>query len=513
MKRPNILLLFTDMQRADTIRALGNEVIQTPALDRLVREGTSFTRCYSPSPVCVPARCSMHYGIYPQKTGVFDNEAMMPDNGRSLPALLATAGYRTVAVGKCHFTPDAQAKRGFDERVTQEEIVNDYARDDYRSHLVRRGLNPAEAHGERGPMYYIPQPSRFQNGDHPTEWIADRSIEKIRELEAEGSPWFMMSSFIHPHPPLTPPTPWTKLYPPDTMPAPFNPENRDELLTYVNHAQNRFKWRDNGRDRNLERMIQSYYYATISYVDYQIGRMLRELEDRGILDDTLILFSSDHGEYLGDYGCYGKRSMHDASARVPFIVRQPGVFPADKRIDEPTSLVDVLPTMLAAAGAEADDCDGVALQTVAAGRSDRQFVYSQFGKGRRAIYLIASVEWKYIYSAGDGKELLFARSDVPAEGVNRIEDASAEAAHRELKAALLQYLHSEGDDEAVEADETALRWRDHPPLNMDYLRSDPDAGLLYQDEAAGLPENIRGYAIPRQPGAAAKVNPLNSGPV
>lgn len=511
MKPPNILFLFTDMQRADTIHALGNETIQTPALDRLVREGTAFTRCYTPSPVCVPARCSMHYGIYPQKTGVYDNEAMMPDNGRSIPAQLAAAGYHTVAIGKCHFTPDPLAKRGFDERLTQEEIVQDYTRDDYRAHLVRRGLNPAEAHGERGPMYYIPQPSKFQGGDHPTEWIADRSIEKIRRMKETGRPWFMMTSFIHPHPPLTPPTPWTKLYPADNMPPPFRPENRDELLTYVNHAQNRFKWRDQGRDRNLERMIQSYYYATISFVDYQIGRILKELEDNGILDETLIVFSSDHGEYLGDYGCYGKRSMHEPSARVPFLVRQPGVFPANTRIDNPASLVDLLPTFLTAAGVDGAGGDGVALQTVVAGRSDRKYVYSQFGKGRRAIYLIASSDWKYIYSAGDQKELLFARSDGPNEGKNHIGAASARGIHEEMREALLRYLRDSGD-EAAEAEGGSLRWRAQTPLNMDYLKSSPDNGLLYQDEAAGLPQSIHGYRIPRQSGAAEKVNPLNTGP-
>ena len=114
--RPNILILFTDMQRADTIHALGNGVIRTPHLDRLVEEGTAFTNCFSPSPVCVPARCSMHYGIYPQKTGLFDNGPMMDDNEASFPAVLGQNGYVTHAIGKCHFTPDHFALRGFESR-------------------------------------------------------------------------------------------------------------------------------------------------------------------------------------------------------------------------------------------------------------------------------------------------------------------------------------------------------------------------------------------------------------
>ena len=131
VERPNILILFTDMQRADTVHALGNPVIRTPHLDRLASEGTAFTNCLSPSPVCVPARCCLHYGLYPQKTGLFDNGTMMPDNDASYPALLGRQGYRTHAVGKCHFTPDRLARRGFQSRETQEECVADPAQDDY----------------------------------------------------------------------------------------------------------------------------------------------------------------------------------------------------------------------------------------------------------------------------------------------------------------------------------------------------------------------------------------------
>jgi arylsulfatase A-like enzyme len=120
-KRPNILLLFTDMQRSDTIHALGNPVIRTPSLDRLVREGTAFTSCFTPSPVCISARCSLHYGLYPQKTGTNTNAPMMDDNDQSYPALLGKAGYRTHAIGKCHFAPDSFALRGFQSRLRQEE--------------------------------------------------------------------------------------------------------------------------------------------------------------------------------------------------------------------------------------------------------------------------------------------------------------------------------------------------------------------------------------------------------
>lgn len=499
MKQPNILLLFTDMQRADTIAALGNPVIQTPNLDRLVREGTAFTRCYSPSPVCVPARCCLQYGLYPQRTGLFVNGRMMDDNGRSYPEVLSQNGYTTAAIGKCHFTPDRLAMRGFERRITQEEQISNYGEDDYRKWLTEKALDPVEAHGERGPMYYIPQPSRFSGEAHPTGWIGERTLDAIGEFARGDKPWCLMSSFIHPHPPLTPPRGWTKLYPPHLMPGPHMPPHADSLLTHINRTQNRYKWRDNGTDLNLLRTIRSYYYATVSYVDYQIGRILEALEEEGILDDTLILFSSDHGEYLGDYACYGKRSMHDASARVPLIARLPGRFAPGTICGDPSSLVDIMPTMLAAAGIEAPDLDGCDLKAVAGGTCDRQYVFSQWGKGRNAIYLVASRDWKYIYSAGEKKEILFDRVNDPLESRNAAADAEAFGIRRTLKQTLLQYLKASGDNEAVGESGGKLEWKAHPPLRQRYLAGNPDEGLLYQDETEGLPEAMGSFTFPKRP--------------
>jgi choline-sulfatase len=494
----NVLFIFTDMQRADTIGALGNPTIQTPNLDRLAREGTAFTRCYTPSPVCVPARCCMHYGLYPQRTGLYVNGRMMDDNGASLASRLSSAGYHTAAVGKCHFTPDSLARRGFDERITQEELVADYTRDDYREWLSKNGYDPVEAHGERGPMYYMPQPSRFNGEAHPTEWIAKRSMDVMDTSEQQGKPWCVMASFIHPHPPFTPPRPWTKLYPPTSVPDPHLPSGMDSLLTHINRTQNRYKWRDQGMDKNVLRMIRAYYYACISYVDHQVGRLISHLENKGRLDDTLILFSSDHGEYLGDYGCFGKRSMHDASARVPLIARLPARFDAGAICSAPTSLVDIHPTLMGVAGLDPEDTDGLDLADVAAGKAQREHVFSQWGKGANAIYLIASKDWKYIYSAGEEKEILFDRVRDPLESRNAAEDPEAAGAKAGLKQALLDYLNERHDKEAVAVECGQLDWKRHPRLTQDYLGKDPDAGLLYQDEPEGLPEKAGECPIPRK---------------
>ncbi len=479
---PNILILFTDMQRADTIQALGNPVIRTPHLDRLANEGTAFTNAFSPSPVCIPARCSLHYGLYPFHTGCNDNGRMMDDNGASLPALLARHGYRTQAIGKCHFTPDRAALRGYHARLVQEECTSDPDQDDYIAWLRDHGHDHREAHGARSEMYYVPQISTLPMAAHPSQWIGDRSCDFIREAAAGQQPWHLFASFIHPHPPFSPPKPWHRLYRTPAMPLPRLPEHRAELMTWVNHHQNRYKYRDRGLDLNFIRTATAYYYACISFVDFQIGRILSTLEDCDQLDNTLILFSSDHGELLGDYGCFGKRSMHDPSARVPLLARLPGRFPAGGRCATATSLVDLLPTCLAAVGSGTDDLphDGLDLAPLAAGADPDRTVYSQFAVNGRALLMAVNRAWKYVYSAGDDQEFLFDRVSDPDELVNRTADPAAAAAQTALRTDLWQQLIAAGHDEYLEGDGAQRRW---PRIDFSQRYADPDAGLLVQDYA------------------------------
>lgn len=479
-QQPNILLLFTDMQRADTIHALGNDTIKTPHLDRLVAEGTAFSNCFSPSPVCCPARCCLQYGLYPQKTGLFDNGAMMADNGASYPALLGQNGYKTHAVGKCHFTPDRQAMRGFHTRRTQEECTADPTTDDYIAWLREHGFDDYEAHGARGEMYYIPQISTLPAQAHPTQWVGDESINFIHTEASSNQPWMLFSSYIHPHPPFAPPKPWHKLYRAPDMPPPFIPAESESLYTWVNRLQNRYKYRDNGLDMNLLRLITAYYYATISFVDYQIGRILQTLEETNQLDNTMIIFSSDHGEHLGDLGCFGKRSMQDASARVPLIVRYPKRFPAGERCEAAVSLCDLSPTMLGCAevSIEQVDLDGTDLAHVVADPDPARVVYSQFAHAERAIYMAVNQHHKYVYSAGDGTEFFFDRQADPHE-INNLAGA-ADGPQTELKQNLLTYLKSVNATEAYSEAGSTLTWREYPRIDEGYL-ADPDARLLVQD--------------------------------
>ncbi len=478
--RPNILHLFTDQQRFDTIAAHNNPYIKTPNLDRLVREGVSFQRAYTPAPECVPARGCMITGHYPGRTGCYSNaEAMPPESEGSFMQRLSAAGYRTHGIGKCHFTRETHALRGFQTRESQEELPALREEDDYARQLVEKGYGGVlEPHGVRGEMYYVPQVNLLPESEHPTHWIGERSVAFIEGQAEASEPWYLYGGFIHPHPPFAPPVLWHKLYRGPDMPLPEIPENLDELLCYINKVQNRNKYRDfGGPDMNLIRQMRAYYYACISFIDKQVGRILDALERTGQLDNTLILFAADHGEYLGDYNCFGKRGMHNASAQVPMIVRWPDASFAGARPNAPVSLVDLAPTFLQAAGVEftEGEYDGLSLRDVADGTASRDCVFAQYRQKENALYMVVEQDWKYIFSAPDQKEFLFNMASDPKEHTN-LSGNTAHCGHLErLRHKCQEWVLGTGQTEVLDEEG---RWTAYP---IKTLPQNPNALLNYQD--------------------------------
>lgn len=485
MNQPNMLHLFTDQQRFDTIRALGNGVIQTPNLDRLVRRGTTFTSAYTPAAECVPARCCMITGMYADKTACGSNaDAMVPEDHPTLMSLLAEAGYRTHGVGKCHFTPDPWAMRGFQSRDTSEEIAEHPDGDDYLGFVKKAGFEHVlEPHGVRGEMYYIPQPSQLPEHLHPTQWVGDSCNAFIKRQQRAKSPWYLYAGFIHPHPPFAPPNPWHKLYRSPDMPAPYLPTNADELTCFINRFQNRYKYRDCGIDINLIRCLRAYYFACISFVDHQIGRILATLEATGQLDNTLIVFTADHGELLGDFGAFGKRSFHEASQRIPMLVSHPGRFRKGSVCHAPASLVDLLPTFLGAAGApHPPECDGIDLARLAKGMERQGPVFFHYARDKNAILGAVDERWKYAWSAPDQREFLFDRSEQP-EKKNHAGKKSA--------APILKRLRETVQARAAEhsfSRSSLGRSGDWKTLPLGKIPANPDAGLIYQDPPLANPQ-------------------------
>lgn len=399
--RPNVVIIFADQLRADALGCYGNPITQTPALDAIAASGTVFDSAYTPSPVCVPARSAFLTGFEPQHGDCFDNEMSMSPATTFMDELSA-AGYRTHGIGKMHFTPDPTALRGFQSREIGEEFGSTET-DDYLRHVQQQGFGFVEhPHGLRDEMYYVPQLSPVPEPLHHSHWVADRSIEFIRSRE-DDQPFLVWSSFIAPHPPFAPPSPWHRMFEPSVMLDPVVPPGSESLLTIYNRLQNRYKYRDGGHDRRLDQLRKAYYFASVSYLDSQVARIVDALDASGLREDTVVVVAADHGEFLGDYGSYGKRSFLDAAARIPLIISGPGL-PVERRT-EPVSLVDLRPTLLDLTGATGEGRDGVSLLDLPAGRP----VFGQFQQAEIGLFAVITTEWKYIYSAHDRAEYLLDR--------------------------------------------------------------------------------------------------------
>lgn len=470
----NVLLITTDQQRGDTVGAPAPGPLYTPTLDRLCAEGTRFDRCYTPSPVCVPARYALLTGLLPHRNGCFNNGSPMSADRPTLMGVLSGAGYRTHAVGKMHFQPPRRSF-GFQSMELSEEIPRSVEQDDFLSFLQGRGFaHVHEPHGIRSDMYYIPQVSQLPAPLHTTAWTADRAAAFLRGHD-QRQPFFLWMSFIKPHPPFDPPVPWNKLYRTVDMPKPFRPEGYQALQTWWMRHQNRYKYRESGPDDTLARTIRAAYLACISFIDHELGRVLRVLATTGLAERTLVLFTADHGELLGDYGSWGKRSFLDPAARVPLIARWPGRLAPGGVCSAPVSLLDLMPTALGAAGIDPAPygLDGVPLTE----ERRAPCVFGQLDRGARGTYMVTDDRHKYFYSAPDDREFLFDLTD-HASGGRESRNLAAAPDRRQtleaLRATLIGRLRRDGYEEPLDGE----HWRRYPPPPEP---DDPDQDRIFQE--------------------------------
>lgn len=295
----------------------------------------------------------------------------------------------------------------------------------------------------------------------------------------------LMTSFIKPHPPFESPTPWNKLYRGPEMPLPNRPQDMENLITYWNRFQNRYKYRDQGIDDNLIRNMKAAYYSAISFIDYNVGRLLDYMEEKGLLEDTLIVYTADHGEMMGDYNCFGKRCFFDSAARIPMLMVHPDMEKSEA-CSIPVSLVDIFPTFLQYAGIPSEvNLSGDSMLDIATGAVERDMVYGQFQRDDNGVYMAVTESYKYIYSAPDNKEWLYDLAVDPYETRNRAYNPMFASYLKEMKGRILSYFREDGYISPMDGDD----WKRYPVKEMPL---DPDAGLLFQDPAASIPD-IPGY--------------------
>ncbi len=513
-KRPNILFIITDQQRADTIGALGNDLIKTPVLDQLCARGTAFTRAYTPAPICSPARVAMITGIEPHRHRFTDHDwwHWEPEDGPKMPSphdpsfvtLLNQEDYQTFWTGKVHHSGRGWLFNGLEEiagrdsgtpaSTKQLPTYGDFCDDQGYPPYNRPSMNLGSEY------YMIPHSTNAPVEHTQPEWMADQCIDFLNRRDADR-PFLMHCHFPEPHPPITNPMPFHFLYRNVEVDNPHRPADYKDYQARTNRYQLRYKGRDTAQeDDTVWRTIKAAYYGNISLIDHSIGRILEALGDEA--ENTLIIFSSDHGEMMGDYGCAGKRCMLEPAIRVPMIAVWPGHIPAGKVCETPVSLLDFFDTVRDAAGLETAGRSEETRSLVKIANEDfaagERLVFSQFSHGWCGQYGVTDGRWKYAWSAPDRKEWLFEVDDDLAEGPNRVDDPAAAAHLARLKGALLE-RHDPANDpwsNAVEAGAWILH--ETPPETW---HDDPTYGVLNQDHGpkelqAFLDQNYPEYAKP-----------------
>jgi arylsulfatase A-like enzyme len=499
-RKPNVLIIVTDQQRADTIAALGNPIIKTPTLDRLCNEGTAFRRAYTPTPVCGPARASMGCGRPGHQGCMTDNFGGVFLDYPDFPTMLHQAGYQTLGVGKSHSRfaggpdkPTPENLQGFDRFVHTGE---------YFEWFSQQSIDwiPRAAGGFGTEHYYIPETLPYPHELSKPHWIVEQSRQFLADRDTD-KPFLVCAHFGAPHPGFHVPYPWSAMYRPIEFEGPHKPANYRDYRCRANLFQNRYKWMEDAveGDRMLLRQIQAAYSAEISYLDWQFARLLEALGDE--IDNTLILFTTDHGEMLGDYGCVGKRCMLEAAVRIPMIARLPGVFEAGKEVRAPSTLLDIMPTVVSAAGQEIphDLDEALPLQEVAGMEAGERIVFSQFSRAWNGQYYASDGERAYWHSAADKREWNFRLCDELDQGPILHMDERG----KQLKQALIDRHRGDVFSRAVEADD----WADHDiPANN--IHRHPDYGVLFAEKVKG---KIQADVDALGPGYARKCTGIGQG--
>ena len=417
--RPNILWICTDQQRWDTIRSLGNAHIRTPHIDRLVASGVAFENAYCQSPICTPSRASFLTGMYPSAAhGCMNGNEAWDEAAPLVTKTLADAGYDCGLAGKFHLSA---AQGRIEPRANDGYRVFDWSHhpgDDwpeghsYIEWLRSLGKDYNSIYKRLG---YIP--SEF----HQTTWCADRAIDFMRE-ERSG-PWLFSLNCFDPHSPFDPPQEWLEHYPEADMPGPLFRETdlaAQQRLEAVN-----FQTPVRRPEEFNAKSYQAKYFAMIELIDHNVGRMLDALEASGQLANTVVIFTSDHGETLGDHGLLLKGCrFYESLVHVPLVVSWPGRFKQGLRSQALVELTDLAPTLLELAGLDVpSSMHGKPLTSLLEGTSEpghhREFVRSEFYRALAGVQsfgtMVRSQRFKQVVYHGHGLGELFDLESDPGE--------------------------------------------------------------------------------------------------
>ncbi len=417
-RRPNILFVLSDQHNPHWLGHAGHPWVRTPHLDALARAGLRFENCYCQNPLCVPSRAALVTGRYSRNQGIYDNQHILEANSITFPRVLSQAGYRTCLIGKAHF--NGEQFHGYQQRPYGDWFGQAHQPDPRRT--------PDKGESGLGEWLQQPGPSGIPLPLTQTEICVAETAKWLQLHQGlhPQQPFLLSVHFDKPHFPFNPP------------PALFEhslrharlPRVRDpHFRTSVPFVRQAIRWlypAEPGRLSNAEqeqrRRTLAAYAGCVEWVDDAVGRVLEVLDYLGLADDTLVIYSSDHGEMAGEHGLWQQSVFFAASARVPLLMRWPGRIAPAKRVAVPVGLIDLFPTLCAVAGVSAPaTCDGQSLLPVLdGGRLHRDAIYSEsvlLKQPEHAGCMIRSGPWKYnLYL--DGAEELYHLPDDPHEECN-----------------------------------------------------------------------------------------------
>lgn len=442
--KPNILLIVSDQHRYDCTGFSGQYPVKTPNIDRLAAEGMWFSNAYTPIPICCPSRQCLLNGRRPESFGAlwnFDNSlptgALKPTE-YAWPRDLKRVGYRTGFVGKWHVNPEfGPSEYGYDDWVGEHEYAA-FRKEKYPEGSIRSDW--------KGQLDTVPLE------DSSTHWLAARTIEMIRRYARTGEPWHIQLDFPQPHLPCCPSEEFASLYDPEQVPAWGGFQDNLRNKPYIQRQQ-RVNWEVEGMTWPEWQPVAARYYAIISQMDEAIGRVVRSLKELGLDEDTVVIYTSDHGDMCGSHGMVDKHYiLYDDVVRVPLAVRWPSVIRAGARCEAFVyQFMDLAPTLLEIAGIEQPDffCGNSLLplfqeRMPACWRKEAVSTYNGQQFGLYTQRMIRNERWKYIWNTTDVDELYDMQTD-PYELQNRIGDESLKDVLKELRNRLYTVLAAEGD--------------------------------------------------------------------
>lgn len=414
MDRPNILLICVDHWAAAMMGCAGNHSVMTPTINQLALTGTRFTNAYSPSPTCIPARRSLMTGLNSRNhmDRDFTEDLYMPEGRPLLAQCFRDAGYQAYAVGKLHVFPQ-RSRIGFDEVILNEEGRHHLAgmSDDWELYLADHGFGGQEYSTGMSNNDYVCRPWHLPERCHPTNWTVEQMCRTIVRRDPT-KPAFWYLSFVTPHPPLRP----LQCYLDQYANVELDPVAQGdwELPNAI--------WERCCDCFGITRATQyevdlarRAFYAMITHIDHQIRVVIGTLREQKLLENTSIVFTSDHGDMLGDHGLWAKGVLYDKSAKIPMIINTPK---ADTRVkmnttdDRLVTIYDVMPTLLDLADIQIPDgLDGVSMLT----DHSRDHLYGEHWSGRLATRMVRDSRYKLIYYAAGNMFQLFDLAEDPNE--------------------------------------------------------------------------------------------------